>query len=149
MVNFQREIRNGLEDIYPYSVSIADLSTESTADAERACEISAVQLYGACLLVSCTDPSDPTCIIRECLHVLSGLSAECKLCLVLQVGTSDGIAACAAKPATDYGRSFGLLLLSKKEIVSKRTEGYLGNTSEARGYYQASVSLYTRKERAV
>ena len=142
MVNVQREIRNGLKDDYPYSVSIADLSVETTTDSERACKSSDVNLYGACLLTNCTDPSDPTCIIRECVHILSGLSAECKFCLVVQVGTADGITACAAEPAADYGRSFGLLLLSKKEILSSHAEGYLGNVSEVRGYYQASVSLY-------
>lgn len=147
MVNFQREIRDGLEDIYPYSVSIADLESSSSSSTEEdsqqpaACDENEVYLYRLCLFTNCRDPSDPTCIIRDCVKVLSSFSKECKFCLVVQVGTSDGVGACAVKPAADYGRSFGLLLLSKKEIVSQRAEGYLGNVSEIRGYYQASVSL--------
>ena len=142
MVNFQQDIRKQLEDDYPYSVSIADLSVETTADSEQACSSSDFERYDKCLKKNCsTDPTE-TCIVKECIHILSRLSAECKFCLVLQAGTNYGnAAACATEPAAYYGRSFGLLLLSKKEILSKHAEGYLGNASEVRGYYQASVSL--------
>jgi hypothetical protein len=90
-------------------------------------------------MANCNSTSPSTCVISSCLQVLASLSAECKLCLLLNVAT--GLTNCVTEPVTNYEQSFGLMLLSKKEINASRIQGYLGNVSEARGYLQASVSL--------
>lgn len=139
--NLQRQIFDAVRDYFPYSVSLINL-TADTGSTKTACTQSEVFSYGSCLATNCATSSSPrTCVVDQCLHVLEPLSNECKLCLLINVGiTSESILVCASEPETNYERSFGLMLLSKKSIIDSRVEGYLGNVSEARGYYQASVS---------
>ncbi len=48
---------------------------------------------------------------------------------------------CGNEPASRYRRSFGLMLLSRKELINPMTSPYLPQ-SNIRGYLSASVSLH-------
>ena len=142
--NTQRRIYQEVRDLYPYHVSTIDLTTENVTP-EPVCSALDVQQYGACLFANCSAPNTPqTCIITECLHIINRLSDECIICLTTNIGTpgippGQDIAVCAVQSRDDYARTFGLMLLSRKQLKKTSTEGYLGELSLARGYYKASV----------
>lgn len=138
--DFQRQIYNAVRHHYHYSVSLINLTAVENSSS-TACTQTEVWSYGQCLQTNCNSSLPRTCIIDRCLDILAPLSAECKLCLLINIGSNGSIGNCMKEPKTNYERSFGLMLLSKKEINASRVQGYLGDDSEARGFYQASVSL--------
>lgn len=138
--NLQREIFAAVKDLYPYSVSLIDLTAEEDLSTPPVCTPRDVSNYVSCVITNCLT-SPRTCIIDQCLHILGPLSTECALCMLINIDTGTGITRCTTEPETNYERSFGLMLLSRRKISSSRAEGYLGNVSQIRGFYQASVSL--------
>lgn len=139
--DYQRRIYSALRHHYPYYVSLINLTAVEDPNSPRACSLADVQSYGGCLIANCNSSTPATCVIDRCLDILAPLSTECKLCLLINIGTSNGsIEKCVTEPVTNYERTFGLMLLSKKEIIVGRAQGYLGDDSEARGFYQASIA---------
>lgn len=140
--NIQRQIYDDVRHIYPHTVSLINLAAAENVGNASACTPTAVQSYGACVRMNCNASSLRSCIVERCLHVLASLSPECKLCLLINFDGTGAIFNCITDPVTHYERSFGLMLLSKKNITASRVEGYLGNVSEARGFIQATVSCH-------
>ena len=138
--NFQRQIFADVRHIYPHAVSLINLTAPEDVGSTNACTLAAVQSYGACVQMNCNKSSPRSCVTEKCLHILVLLPGECKLCLLININYAGAIFDCAREPVTDYERSFGLMLLSKKALTTSRVEGYLGNVSEGRGFIQASVS---------
>ena len=135
----QRNIYNGVRHLYPYSVSLIDLNTGQSTDPAPACSETEFNRIISCVQAYCTAPDDITCPVRACVHVLIPLSFECKYCIIFHLGTTGNISRCSYDPAVNYEKTYGLMLLSKKEITENKTDGYLGNVSQARGFLQASV----------
>jgi hypothetical protein len=138
----QRHIFNRVKRLYPHSVSLIDLTASKAEGGPRACSPTEVLNFERCLMTNCTNGTSSSlhaCIANSCLHTLAPLSSNCKLCLSINI--KHELRQCEMEPEGFYGRSFGLMLLSKKAIRSSRAEGFLGDVSEKRGFLQASVSL--------
>lgn len=63
----------------------------------------------------------------------------CILCLVYEMTTTEQTQ-CRTSPVSNYEKTYGLMLLSKKQLINPRVNSYI-NQSQIRGYLSASVSL--------
>ena len=140
--DIQRQIYSQLRHLYPHYVSLVNLTdVDSTADTPRACPADVVQSFGTCLAANCAAANaTATCPGEHCLSVLLPLTTECRLCLLTNL---NGISNCAQEPITNYEKSYGLMLISKREFNRSSTEDYILGVSEIRGYYQGFVSRST------
>ena len=73
----------------------------------------------------------------SCAELLAALPDPCSICLLM--ATID-ISVCLADPASRYERTYGLMLLSTKELINPLVQGQ-NNQSQRRGLITASVSI--------
>ncbi len=143
--DLQRLIAQELRDIYPHAISLIDLETDrpsTPAFREFTCRGQVYSDYIKCVVKNCTDIRDPACPVRDCIGYLEALPYECRLCVVLNLDPRNPelILDCATDPPTNYERSFGLMVLSRRKVSEVKVEGYRGNISEGRGFIKAKVS---------
>ena len=69
----------------------------------------------------------------------ASLPEPCSLCLLFEGSTTDDTQ-CRTSPASNFEKTFGLMLLSKKELLNPRANPY-NNQSLIRGYLTASVKI--------
>ena len=134
--SIQRQIYGGLSNLYPYFVSQIDLRTPGSNSTAAACSLSELTGVVVCNDMNCRNSTSRTCGLRECTQIISALSDECRLCVIINPLPN----VCLTEPAANYERSFPMMLISKKEINQQRIEGYQGNVSEIRAFFQASVT---------
>ena len=79
----------------------------------------------------------------NCFYVIRcgqvALSEPCRICLQTYIITSE-ISTCLTDPADRYVRSYGNMLISRKELKDRKAAGWDSN-HQFYGYLQASVSL--------
>ena len=73
----------------------------------------------------------------RCIEEIARLADECTLCLFLETSITNETM-CRASPASSYENTFGLMILSKKELINPRSSPF-NNQSSIRGYLAASV----------
>lgn len=132
--DLQRQIFSDLRDMYPHHVSHIDLTSNNVA-MTPVCSLQDVSNFGDCFSSNCATSTEVTCPITECLDVLLPFSRECRLCLFVNLD----ITTCTIEPFSNYETTFGLMLFSKKPMSNGQSRGYLGELSDSRGFYQATV----------
>ena len=95
-----------------------------------------------------------TLILTPCTYVhtfyihyscpLTELSVPCLLCFTFQTSLSINETECTTILASNYDRTFGLMLLSNKELKNSTVHPF-NNQSQARGFLTASVRTYVQK----
>ena len=78
----------------------------------------------------------------SCGSIISSLTDACRECVIFSMGISlQSVSSCSTtEKASRYETTYGLMLLSKKEM--KVTDyGGITNQSQFRGYLKATVSL--------
>jgi endonuclease/exonuclease/phosphatase family metal-dependent hydrolase len=138
-VRIQRQIRTALRDTYPYVLSAIDLDSESDSD-ELACDSDKLDAFFACRDLACpgqTGPALAFCGSLSCHVQLASLSLPCKLCVFYEFLVNPDTP-CRTALARDNERTFGLMMLSTKELKNPTATPY-NNQSEIRGFLTASV----------
>jgi hypothetical protein len=138
-VRIQRKIRTALRDAYPYVLSAIDLDSESDSD-EPACNPDLLDAFLTCRSQRCPGPVGlrvSVCGILSCLEVLTRLSDDCIRCLFREVVVTNQTR-CLTVPARDNERTFGLMMLSTKELKNPTASPY-NNQSQIRGFLTTSV----------
>ena len=77
-------------------------------------------------------------IVFSCREEITRLPESCNLCLFFEVNSSNETE--CVTTASDYEKTFGLMLLSKKELINP-TANPFNNQSLIRGYLTASVKI--------
>ena len=138
LTNIQRTLYQGVKGLYPHSTSLVNLTGSSFTPQQAACTDQELGPLLACFMQMCTDDISVSCLVQRCPSLLQAVSYECRVCVLL----NDDAPACAtnSQPASNYERSYGLMLLSRKRLTNIKMDGFL-NISEARGYIKATVSM--------
>ena len=79
----------------------------------------------------------------RCGALLGSFSQQCADCISLQLptlGSGGSLDLCATDPADFYTTTYGLMLLSRKELKDTRAFPF-SPESQLRGYLEATVSL--------
>lgn len=140
--DLQRRLYEDLSDLYPYSHSLINLTSPQTPTDTPACTPADMENLAACLNITCSDDISPIeCHVKNCIEVKLKFTYECRYCIILNL-TPFNPTNCLHHSANYYERSFGLMMLSKKRTSNVTVEGYLGKTSDMRGYIKASVSRF-------
>ena len=108
------------KDIFPHS--FYELTEEDTSDVEPACTAEAVVPLEECIAENCEGTENlADCGTANCIAEFTGLESACQGCVAsnLNLGVEGVISACVSSGGSlSYGGHNGLLLLSRKEIVS-------------------------------
>ena len=78
-------------------------------------------------------------LLHSCLSELANLPESCIICFFLEVNISNETE-CLTIPASNFEKTYGLMLLSKKELINSTANPFT-NQSQIRGYLTASVSI--------
>ena len=76
----------------------------------------------------------------RCTELLTSLPEPCVICLLLGPDTTGNESQCLADPASRYEKTYGLMILSTKELKNPLAQGQ-NNQSQIRGLLTASVRI--------